>query len=100
MSAGVCPGEVYGVLNFFTFLLMYVSDFPTILRCLDTLRAVFMHRIHSDNIVILTDSFCTANPYVLKLETQKTFPLSTKRGNTLVEVDGNRYEPSLRLKIS
>ena len=99
MSPGVCPEDVYGVPNFFSFLLMYVSDFSMILRYLDTLHAVCVE-IQNKKIVIWTDSFCTANPYVLRFETQKFFPLFRKRGKILVEKDGSRYEPSLGLKMS
>ena len=99
MSSGVCPEDVYGVPNFFTFLLMYVKDFPMILWWLDASRTVCIE-IHSDKIVILTDSFCTANPYVWKFETQKTVPLFGKRGTVLVRVAENRYGPSLGPQMS
>ena len=66
----VCLENVCGTPNFFPFHLMYTNDFLMILRYLDTLCAVYIE-IHNDKIVILTDSFCTANPYVLSLESQK-----------------------------
>ena len=88
-----------GCSKFFSFLLMYVSDFPMILGSLDTLYAVCIE-IHSDEIVILTDSFCTANPYVLKFQPRKTVQDFAKSWTALVEVDENRYELSLKLKIS
>ena len=95
----VCLENVCGTPNFFPFHLMYVNDFLMILRYLDTLCAVCVE-IQNKKIVIWTASFCTANPYVLKFETQKLFPRFRKRGKTIVEKDGSRYEPSLGLKMS
>jgi len=98
MSPWVCLENVYGDTNFFPFLLMYVNDFPMILWCLDTLHAVCIE-IHKDKIRILTDSFCTVNPYVWKFETQKTLPLFGKRGRVFVVVPDNRYGSHLGLKM-
>ena len=89
MSVFVCPENVCGTPNFFPFHLMYVNDFLMILRYLDTLCAVYIE-IHNDKIVILTDSFCTANPYVLKFKTRKTLPLFEKRGRVFVVAHDNR----------
>ena len=85
----MCLENVYGTPNFFCFHLIYVNDFLMILRCLDTLRAV-CDEFHNDKIGILTYSFCTVNPYVLKFETQKTLPLFEKRGSVLVVAHDNR----------
>ena len=70
-----------------------------ILGSLGTLYAVCIE-IHSDETVILTDSFCTANPYVLKFQPRKTVQDFAKSWTALVEVDENRYGLSLKLKIS
>ena len=99
MSLCMCLENVYGTPNFFCFHLMYVNDFLMILRCLDTLRAV-CDEFHNDKIGILTYSFSTVNPYVLKLETQKTLRDFAKTRSVFVEVRANRYGSSLELKMS
>ena len=60
-----------------------------------------MRRNHNGNVGILTDSFCTSNPYVLNFETQKALLFLEKGGGgVLVEVLDNRYGSSLVLKMS